>query len=163
MKYFLFVFICCVSGYNGWSQSEQSDKEAVKEVVLKLFDGMRAGDSAMVHSVFYGGSDMHTVFTDDKGNNQIRKGSLEKFLSAVGSPHDVIWDEPVWDMKIDIDGALASVWTKYAFYAGKQFSHCGVDAFQLFKSEGSRKIIQITDTRQKEGCIIPDEIQESHK
>ena len=163
MKYFLFAFICCVSGYNSWSQGDQSEEEAVKEVVLRLFDGMRAGDSAMVHSVFHEHSNMYTVFTDQNGNNQIRKGSLEKFLTAVGSPHDVIWDEPVWDMKIDIDGALASVWTKYAFYAGKQFSHCGVDAFQLFKSADGWKIIQLADTRQKEGCIIPDEIQESHK
>ena len=28
---------------------------------------------------------------------------------------------------------LATVWVKYAFYAGGEFSHCGVDAFQLFK------------------------------
>ena len=163
MKYFLFTFICCISGYNGWSQSELSEKDAVEAVVLKLFDGMRAGDSAMVNSVFYEDADMYTVLTDQNGNNQIRKGSLDKFLSAVGSPHDQVWDEPVWDTKIDIDGALASVWTKYAFYAGKQFSHCGVDAFQMFKSAEGWKIIQITDTRQKQGCIIPDEILESRK
>ena len=31
-------------------------------------------------------------------------------------------------------------------------SHCGINAFQLFKSSDGWKVIQITDTRNKEGC-----------
>lgn len=35
------------------------------------------------------------------------------------------------------------------------FSHCGIDAFQLFKDDkGEWKITQIVDTRRKEGCGI---------
>lgn len=163
MKYLLFVPLFCAILHTSWCQAQSNDKKEVEKVVLRLFDGMRAGDSSMVHSVFKDDAEMHTVFTDKEGNNQMRKGSLENFLTAVGSPHDVVWDEPVWDMKVEIDGALASVWTKYAFYAGKRFSHCGVDAFQLFKTAEGWKIFQITDTRQKEGCVIPDEIQAAHK
>lgn len=162
MKYLPIIVIYCLSAHIGWAQDKQQEINEVERVIFKLFEGMRAGDSAMVHSVFVDDAEMHTVFTDKDGNNNLRKGSLEKFLIAVGTPHDQIWDEPVWDMQVDIDGALASVWTKYAFYAGKQFSHCGVDAFQLFKSKEGWKIIQITDTRQKEGCTIPDEIQKAH-
>lgn len=163
MKYFLIIIIIFSLNHISEAQEDISEKKAVESVIIKLFDGMRAGDSSMVHSVFIEDAEMHTVFTDKNGKPQLRKGSLDRFLSAVGSPHDVVWDEPVWDMQIDIDGALASVWTKYAFYAGKQFSHCGVDAFQLFKTEEGWKIIQITDTRQKEGCVIPKEIQDAHK
>lgn len=163
MKYFLSVIFFYLAFGCLQAQNTESEQEQVKKVVLKLFDGMRKGDSTMVHEVFMENADMHTVFVDENGNNQLRKGSLDRFLNAVGTPHDAVWDEPVWDMQINIDGALASVWTKYAFYAGKQFSHCGVDAFQLFKSDDGWKIVQITDTRQKEGCIIPEEIKKAHQ
>ncbi len=70
----------------------------------------------------------------------------------------------IWDPKIEIDGNLAQAWTQYAFYVGKKFSHCGVDAFQLFKgTDGTWKIFQLADTRQKEGCKIPKEISEQFK
>ena len=163
MKYILTILVGLFIFNINYAQNFTGEEAEVEKVILTLFDGMREADSAKVHSVFLDDADMHTVFTDNEGKNNLRKGSLERFLTAVGTPHDVVWDEPVWDMKIDIDGALASVWTKYAFYAGKQFSHCGVDAFQLFKTSEGWKIIQITDTRQKEGCEVPSEIEAAHK
>jgi hypothetical protein len=47
---------------------------------------------------------------------------------------------------------MATAWTPYKFYLDKTFSHCGVNAFQLFKSENGWKIISILDTRRKEPC-----------
>jgi hypothetical protein len=38
----------------------------------------------------------------------------------------------------------------YAFYLDDQFSHCGVNAFQLVRMEAGWQIIQITDTRRRE-------------
>ena len=49
------------------------------------------------------------------------------------------------------------VWAKYAFYAGEQLSHCGVDAFQLVKGAEGGKIFHIADTRRREGCETPEE------
>jgi hypothetical protein len=54
--------------------------------------------------------------------------------------------------EIAVDGALATAWILYQFYVGSTFSHCGVNAFQLFKSKDGWKIIQITDTCRREGC-----------
>lgn len=51
-----------------------------------------------------------------------------------------------------IDGNLASVWTDYKFYIDDQFSHCGVNSFQLFKGKDGWKVIYIIDTRRKENC-----------
>jgi hypothetical protein len=36
--------------------------------------------------------------------------------------------------EVQIDDNLAAVWTEYEFYVGKNFSHCGVNAFQLVKN-----------------------------
>jgi hypothetical protein len=58
---------------------------------------------------------------------------------------------------------LAQAWCDYAFYVDKSYSHCGVDAFQLFKGKDGWKIFHLADTRRKTGCTIPKEIQDKHK
>lgn len=84
--------------------------------------------------------------------------SVDQFLEAVGTPHDEVWDERIWDVSIDVDDRLAAAWMKYAFIIGEQFSHCGVNAFQFFHGEDGWKIIQITDTRRMDACDLPDDL-----
>jgi hypothetical protein len=49
-----------------------------------------------------------------------------------------------------VDGPLATAWMDYTFHVGERFSHCGVNAFQLFRSDDGWQIIQIADTRRSE-------------
>ncbi|UWX56421.1 hypothetical protein NYZ99_09635 [Maribacter litopenaei] len=56
------------------------------------------------------------------------------------------------DYSIQIDGAMANAWTPYEFRINDNFSHCGVNSFQMVKLEGEWKIIYLIDTRRKEGC-----------
>ncbi len=131
----------------------QDDNKAVKIAVETLFDGMRAGDSSMVHSVFMDDVRMFSSTLAEDGTSSLRAGSLNSFLKAVGSPHDAVWDENIWNLRIDIDDHLAHAWMDYTFYAGDQLSHCGVNAMQLVKNDDSWKIIHLIDTRKKEGCM----------
>lgn len=140
-----------------YAQSKQAseDSHAIQLVIDKLFDGMREGDSAKVASVFGKEVKMYTSFIDKDGIMKIRQGTLEPFLKAIGTPHDDIWDEKIWNTKITIEGGIAQVWTDYAFYVGKEFSHCGVDAFHLIKDADSAwKIVHLMDTRRKEDCQV---------
>lgn len=142
------------------AQTNNSRRAEVVQTIQKLFDGMRAGDSSMVSSVFDPNASMHTTFFDPEGNPQLRTGSLAGFLNAIGSPKDEIWDERILGYDVQIDQSMATVWTPYAFFRGENFSHCGVNAFQLYKSEEGWKIINIMDTRQREGCQMePDDLQ----
>lgn len=142
-----------------------SEKTAVMIPINNLFAGMKQGDSSLVHNSFTKKVSMATISSDKDGKPGIRhESTLDGFLRAVGTPHPEVWSEMIWDPKIEIDGNLAQAWTPYAFYVGKKFSHCGVDAFQLFKGEdGTWKIFHLADTRQKEGCKIPAEISEQFK
>jgi hypothetical protein len=138
-----------------FSQDKVQPKEhqAVELLIHKMFDGMREGDSAKVASVFGKEVHMYSSFTNQQGKKEIKKGALASFLVAIGTPHDEIWDEKIWNTKIEIDGGIAQVWTDYAFYVGTEFSHCGVDAFHLIKDEEKGwKIVHLMDTRRKENC-----------
>jgi len=119
---------------------------AVVAVVVQLFDGMRAGDSAMVRSTF--APDARLVSTSIRdGQPALQSVEIDRFVEAVGTPHEEVWDERLWNVEVRIDANLATVWTEYAFYLGEELSHCGVDAFQLFRSRDGWKIFQIADTR----------------
>lgn len=132
--------------YNAQAQYEE---DAVKKVIRTMFDGMRAGDSSMVHSVFIDDVRMQTIAPNRQGDMALRDGSLADFLNALGTPHDQVWDERILDYQVKIDGAMAAVWTPYEFYAGEKFSHCGVNSFQLMKGENGWKIIYLVDTRRR--------------
>ena len=140
------------------AQEYSDEQQEVYDIVIKLFDGMRAGDSLMVHSVFSDDARMYSNFTTKKGENITNPCKLQNFLQAVGTPHEEIWDERIWNVKIDVDLGVAQVWCEYAFYAGDKFSHCGIDAFQLIKGD-NWKIIQLIDTRKKEACELPEAIK----
>ena len=103
--------------------SAQSPEDDVRAVIDKLFDGMRAGDSTMVRSVFYTGVQMGRAM--DQG---LRTGTPDRFLNAIGTPHDEVWDERVWDVKIHVDQRLASAWMEFAFYLDDTLHHCGVNS-----------------------------------
>ena len=145
-------------------QTAQDNRE-ILEPINALFKGMNTGDSAMVHSSFAASPTMATVFTNKEGVITLRQETdLKGFLNAVGSPHEEKWSEPIWEVKIQMDGNFAQVWAKYAFYMGKTFSHCGVDAFQLFKGpDGKWKIFHLADTRWKEHCNVPPTIANQFK
>ncbi len=130
-----------------------NDSLIVHNTIIKLFDGMREGDSAKVHTVFYDHVRMFTSFRTKQGETKLKEGGLTSFLQAVGNGHKEIWDERIFDTFIKIDGNLAQVWTGYSFFVDKKLSHCGVDAFQLVKDKyGVWKIINLIDTRRQTEC-----------
>lgn len=149
--YVIFMSLLLICSYPVLAQS--SEEAAVKSAIQQLFAGMKKGDSAMVKAVFADKAILQTIL--NKKDNVTAVGSLplEKFLEAVGTPHTDVWDERITFDKILIDGSLASVWTPYSFYLNDQFSHCGVNSFQLYRSEAGWKIIYLVDTRRKDNCL----------
>ncbi|MEM6842438.1 MAG: nuclear transport factor 2 family protein [Bacteroidota bacterium] len=147
-KVLLLTVIWGAVSHNSLAQSEE---DSVKNTIEKLFEGMRTADSSMVHSVFASEARLLTI-VEQNDNISLREAPLSRFLQTVGTPHDKVWDEQILDYQIQVDGAMAVAWTPYRFYRGTTFSHCGVNAFQLYQSSEGWKIIQITDTRRTEDC-----------
>lgn len=160
----IILFVLCAGLISNicFAQTAQDNRE-ILETVNTLFKGMNLGDSAMVHSTFAASPTIATITLKD-GSPVIVRGDLQKFLNAVGTPHEEKWSEPIWEVKTQMDGNMAQVWAKYAFYVGKTFSHCGADAFQLFKGpDGKWNIFHLADTRRKEGCNVPPAIANQFK
>lgn len=73
-------------------------------------------------------------------------------VQAVASPRTEVRDERIWNLEIRVDGNFATAWMNYAFYLDDRFSHCGINSFQLFRGVDGWRIVQVTDTRRREGC-----------
>ena len=129
-----------------------ADEQAIADVVETLFDGMRAGDSAMVRSVFHPQVRMVTSFRNAQGPQLAVENDLSGFLTAVGTPHEQVWDEKISNLVIKTDNDFGMAWMEYGFFAGEQFSHCGVDLMELVRTPDGWKIIGLADTRRRAGC-----------
>jgi ketosteroid isomerase-like protein len=130
--------------------SAQSPEDSVVSVITGFFDAMRENDSSAARTAFT--PDAHLFRATPNG---LQRNDIDGIITAIGNPKESVWDEVIWDTEVHIDGNLASVWTKYAFYRGTSFSHCGVDSFQLYRQPDGWKIYLITDTMRQQGCETP--------
>lgn len=146
------IFFLILSLFSIHSAAQNTEEQAVIKAIETMFDGMRESDSTKLLSVVYEGASLKTTFINKSGVPTIHEGNMEEFASSIAKPHEEIYDEKIWSYEIEIDGVLATAWTEYTFYLGKSMSHCGVNAFQLFKSASGWKIISITDTRRRDKC-----------
>lgn len=126
------------------------EEAAVVAAVEQLFEAMRVGDSEMARAVFHPDARLGRA-----GEDGIAFRSADGFIEAIGRPRDEVWDEPVWDWTVQIDGRLAQMWTRYAFYRDDEFSHCGWEGFQLYRSDTGWQITQLIDTSYRENCFHP--------
>lgn len=150
-----FLLIAGLAGYDSeyGSAYGTDDSEMIEQTVIRLFDGMREGDSEKVELVFTENALMQSVIINQNGETSLRTGSLDDFVKAVGAERDEIWDEKIGSLTMNIDLPMASVWVPYKFYRGDTFSHCGVNSFQMIKKAGEWKIFYIVDTRRNDNCI----------
>lgn len=131
--------------------AQASAESEVVAVVNRVFDGMRKVDSAMVRPLFHAKARFISVDLRSERPARVEE-SVEGFIRSVGSPRTEVWDEQLSNVKTMIDGSLASVWAEYKFYRGTTLTHCGVDHFLLVKEGNAWKIIELADTRRREGC-----------
>ena len=136
------IFFLLISSFS-FAQNT-SEKEIIKPIE-SLFNAMKSADSLGVKNAFSGSAIMQTF-----GKNQeIRTDKVDDFAKQVGASQAGDLDERFSISKILVDGNMASVWVPYQFYYKGNFSHCGVNSFQLAKINNEWKIQYIIDTRRK--------------
>jgi hypothetical protein len=132
------------------SNAAPDERAAVLAVVQRLWDAMKARDTAMARSAFDSSAVLSRV-VNRNGEARVQLTRVSEFIDALSRATEP-WNERMFSPEVRIDGPLASVWTEYDFHLGDKFSHCGVDAFQLLKTSAGWKIVALSDTARREGC-----------
>lgn len=133
-------------------KAQSEDEKAVKAVVFQLFDGMQKHDSTMIRACFHPSARMQSIGANRKtGNLELTtENSIDGFVKQIGSlPTSVKIEERVLSYEIRVDAQMATAWTPYELYVNEKRQHCGVDAFQFYKTDKGWKIIALADTRRK--------------
>jgi hypothetical protein len=130
----------------------QTAEDSVKAAVNKMFAAMKNADSAGLQSVFSESAVLQTISRNKEGQTIVRTENISAFGSSIGKLNAGDADERISFGAVHVDGALASVWTPYQFYFKGNFSHCGVNSFQLVRMSGEWKVQYIIDTRRKDNC-----------
>lgn len=129
----------------------QGEKE-VEKVIASLFEGMRSKNTELLQAAFHPEASMQTVIAGEAGA-KLGSNSVQDFVNRIANtPETTQLDERILEYQIKIDGDMAAAWTPYRFYVNDNFSHCGVNSFQLIKTAEGWKITYIIDTRRKQGC-----------
>lgn len=125
-----------------------SEKEEVQKAVNSLFTAMKNSDTIMLKNAFTENAILQSI----KKDGTLINDDVSGFAKIVGNNKKGDLDERIVFSYVLVDGNLASVWTPYEFYFAGNFSHCGVNSFQLVKQNGQWKIHYLIDTRRKEKC-----------
>jgi hypothetical protein len=130
----------------------QSTEDSVKSSINKLFTAMINADTLTLKDVFSETATLQTIVEDKDGKTVVRNETIRDFINQIGKLKKGDADERIQFDVIRTDGPLAIAWTPYQFYYKGQFSHCGVDSYQLVRLNGNWKLQYIIDTRRKEAC-----------
>lgn len=111
---------------------------------------MLMADGQMLSECFADSAILQTI--DTKKGVVVKTDAISNFAKLVTGLKKNSADERITFKTVQIDADLASVWTSYKFYYNGNFSHCGVNSFQLVRMNGIWKIQYLIDTRRKDGC-----------
>ena len=150
MKYFFIVLTVMMGGS---VVKAQTAEDSVKSVINRMFTGMKTANATMVKSCFADSIVFQTIARNKEGLLIVKNDDPAGFIDFISKESAGNADERIVFDVVKVDGPLAIAWTPYNFYYKGQFSHCGVNSFQLVRFNGEWKIQYLIDTRRKQGCV----------
>lgn len=127
-----------------------ADSEGPLAAVNTFFEAMSQSDVALANSVMTDDGILYGYIEGVEGLRLVRV-SIGEFLAGWGNREDSLL-ERIWDVQIMTHDRLAVVWTPYDFHLNGEFHHCGVNSFNLIRSDAGWKIVGVTYSMETESC-----------
>jgi len=136
---FTLVALICAPALR--AQNVSVDSLAAIAVTDSVLAALTTGDNATLKrltldSAIVGGAGVRN------GVERMSLTSWARFTSRSGSD----FTERGFDATARVQDRVAQVWVPYDLYRGKTWSHCGVDAFTLLKTEGRWRVASLIFT-----------------
>ncbi len=146
------LVFCIMSSFLGFSQGNDQE-QAVQQTVDTFFEAFHKGDTTLLRSVLHKDVIFQTIYKNKQGVDILRHDDVAKWVQAIANkPEGQKWTEKLLDYSIKIDANMANAWIPYEFYLNDEFSHCGVNSFQMINDVGRWKVIYLVDTRRRATC-----------
>jgi hypothetical protein len=128
----------------------QDQKAQVLAVGQSVFDAMARRDTAALRRVIHPAIAL-VAATEVDGKPEPRVSGLEQFLQQIAA-FATVPVERMWNAEVRVSGPIATIWTQYDFHRGPEFSHCGIDSFQLVKTAAGWQVTGLIYTVVRENC-----------
>lgn len=115
------------------------EHEAVLKTVQAFFDTMTRNDVEGARKVLQPQGRFHAMRMKD-GKPDVHALANEEYLADLQAASKQKYQERIWNPEVRVNGLIASVIAPYDFWIDGKFSHCGVDTFDLIKTEEGWKI-----------------------
>jgi hypothetical protein len=120
------------------AQPANTERDAVMKAVQAFFDTMTARDVEGARAILQPQGRFHAMRIR-AGKPDVRAFSNEEYFADLQASKQRM-RERTWNPEIAVHGLIATFRAPYDFWIDGKFSHCGVDAFDLIKTEEGWKI-----------------------
>jgi hypothetical protein len=124
---------------------QAAEEAAVLDVIDRFMHAVTKNDDAAMAAIRLEGA-MHTI---SRANGTVTR---RPFQPRPNGSRAATNRERYWDPVVHVRGNLAMVWTPYEFWVNDKTSHCGIDAFELVKQDGTWKIGNAMWTVEPDAC-----------
>ncbi len=133
------------------SAQSAAEREAVLKTMQVFFDTMTARDVEGARAILVPQGRFHAMRS---GKPEPGALSNEEYLAQLQASKQTM-RERIWNPEVRIHGRIATVWAPYDFWIDGKYSHCGVDAFDLIKTEAGWKLAGGTYTVEEKCAPSP--------
>lgn len=135
------------------------DKKAVLGVVNELFAQMRAANAAGILATGTAENQLVGIRKNKEGKTQVDVISADAF-SKFFTKKDAV-EELMYEQNVAVDGDWAMVWGRYVFFVGDKVSHCGINQFNLVRTDAGWKIANGASTMNAADCTEKEKMMKS--
>ena len=129
-----------------------ADERAILETVDQFFAGLAQRDRGLLASITIQGSLNISTSVTASDDQRIRIQNYTQLLNNLGGGDGPALLERYWDPTVLVQRDIAVFWAPYDFHVAGQFSHCGIDSFQLIKRDGQWLLTNLSWTVERTGC-----------
>ena len=151
MKKLLILAFLATASLTALCQGNETD--AVKKTINNMFDYMREGDTTNLRNLLADRFLMYYVNPKKDTTGNIITVSTPDFLKGVERAAGGHWNKKTVNYNdVNVSNGIAMVWASYKFYLGEKFDHCGINTFQLLKTERGWRIVSVFYTIRTGNC-----------
>lgn len=165
MKTFLILLTFLLSVAAPAAAQKADDAKAAVTVINQLFAEMAAANPAGILALVTPENQLVALRRMKDGKSRIDVVSGEAF-SKFFTDKKVILKEEMYDPKVEVSGDWAMVWGRYVFFVGGKLLHCGINQFNLVRTDAGWKIangastIDVSDCTEKEKAMNPTAVKQ---
>jgi len=144
------ITLIAIALLQGSAFAQPDDKKAALAVVNKLFDEMAAANAAGILATGTAENQLVAVrkLKDGKSRVDVIGGeAFTKFFTKPGA-----FKEVMYEPNVEVSGDWAMVWGRYVFFVGDKVSHCGINQFNLVRTDAGWKIANGASTIDPDAC-----------